>query len=59
MTKQLLTFLVAVLISAVASAGKLKVATLNCEFLITSKIHIKYGHDFTLDAAENATWTTG
>jgi hypothetical protein len=52
MTKQLLTFLVAALISAAASAETLKVATLSCEFLITSKVHIKYGHDFTLDDAE-------
>lgn len=59
MTKQLATLLVTVLISAAASADTLRVATLNCEFLITSKVHVKYGHGFTLDDAEKATWNAG
>ena len=36
---------------------ELTVATFNCEFLNTKKIHVKYGHSFYLSSSERNVWT--
>ena len=41
-------FLVLTLLGSSLHAAKLRVATLNCEFLVLRKIHMKYGLPFTL-----------
>jgi endonuclease/exonuclease/phosphatase family metal-dependent hydrolase len=38
------------------SASKVSVATLNCEFLIKDKVHIKYGLPFKLEGQDKAQW---
>jgi len=59
MLKRLLSLVVVLSITTTASAETLRVATLNCEFLITSKVHIKYGFPFTLNASDKAVWNAG
>jgi endonuclease/exonuclease/phosphatase family metal-dependent hydrolase len=44
------------LLPTYAWAGELTIATFNAEFLIRSKVHIKFGLPFDLDAADQATW---
>lgn len=43
-------------VSSVFADETVRVATFNCEFLIKSKVHIKYGLPFTLNEEQSAEW---
>lgn len=41
---------------ATFAADTVSVATFNCEFLVHKKVHIKFGHPFTLRGADKTLW---
>ncbi len=41
----------------VVTAETIRIATFNCEFLNSKRIHIKFGESFNLSATDAATWT--
>lgn len=55
LSRILLTFLALIRIQLIA-AEDLRIATFNCEFLIRSKCHIKFGLPFNLQGADRQQW---
>jgi hypothetical protein len=60
LTMFLLAVFVVAILGALAVPGwcddTLTIATLNCEFLVRSKVHVKFGYDLYLAEADKATW---
>ena len=58
MNKYFITVALLLICSATAQAAdEVRVATFNCEFLVRSKVHIKFGHPFRLTGTDLTTWS--
>lgn len=57
MLKKMVLATIFMVVPAITYAETLRFATLNCEFLNTKKVHIKYGEKFNFDGWDEATRT--
>ena len=55
MLKKMVLTTIFIAVSTTTYAETLRLATLNCEFLNTKKVHIKYGKDFDFDGWDETT----